>query len=278
MRLILFFLFLLSLSIITSKKNLRQFHKGFYQTWQDFYDSDRDPKIDVSLIQNCEQNDLWEQEIGHLLKSPLLLPESPSIIPPNRCPNIFLYTLNENRINYYLNFCLRKKKLLVQQNLRIVASQGVKLDNLVKYANNLKNELTFTSSLSCNSKKTKIDKASFLTTIRCSGYPTVSIMQGKTHIKTNSFLSTSISTECNPTYFRAGVSNRFIFMTPGESISRYGREITYLSSHPDEAEFLLVPGVCYKVDGIEAQVGLETKTYILTASECAKDVSKIIEL
>lgn len=276
--LLFFFFFLLSISIITSKKHLRQFHKGFFQSWQDFYDSNRDPRIDVSLLQKCEQNELWDKEVEHLLKRPLLLPESPSISPPNRCPNIFLFTLNENRINYYLNFCLRKKKLLVQENLRIIPAKGVKLDNLVKYANNLKNEVTFTSTYSCNANRTVNDKASFLTTIRCSGFPTVSIMEGKTHVKTSSFLSTSISTECNPTYFKSGVTNIFLFQTPAKSIPRNGREITNLSSHSDEAEFLLVPGICYEVDSVQEQEGLETKIYILKASDCIQDSSKIIEL
>ena len=151
--------------------------------------------------------------------------------------------MNENYINYYMNFCMRKNYLS-----RSDLTNSVNMSSLTNFATNLKNELSFEGSY-CETSKSNIDKATpYLSAIRCTSWPTIATLDPQTYILTNSFLSTTAltngATDGDPEYCTT-TATKMRFRIPAEEIGNYGRYIDKYSAHDEENEFLLVPNSCF---------------------------------
>ena len=269
-----------------SRNYLQSRSHGFFQEWQDFYENILiNPPINLSEEDSkttwlCNNNPQWDQYTQTILQSNPL-PQSP--VPPtaNTCSSIFLYTLNENSLNYYVNGCLRANQISVKNK---VLSTSLPMNNLLKFANNLYNEIARLSSETCDTAfSTEELIGGDLNLIRCSGYPTSDNLNGKTHVMTNSFLSTSIANDCNPTYVTPK-SSKFHFIIKRDDIKFYGRDTTRFSAHPDENEFLLLPGSCFKINQSSAfntgvcSTGTCIEAWFESTDCCPKDKSKIVML
>jgi len=165
------------------------------------------------------------------------------ISPPTTCKYIYIYSMNENYMNYYMNFCMRKNYLS-----RIDMSNSVKMPALTTFTKNLRNEMLFGGS-DCENIKPPVDNAiPYLSTIRCTSYPTIATLEAQIYILTNSFLSTTSltdgSTDGDPKYCTT-IATKMRFRIPTAEIVNYGRDIDNYSAHDEENEFLLVPNLCF---------------------------------
>ena len=194
--------------------------------------------FDQTSLKECTKSKEWDayfaESMGPQVKTPA------GIVRPVKCSFLWMYTLTENQLKHYLNHCLRKTTLKYSLGLPLKNFQKLPLGNVITFYESVENEAQFRGS--CEQSQSEREKREEdFKVLRCTGKLQSEDLEKVQYVYAKSLISTTFLNECRTTG-----DLKLIFEIKSGSRRRVGRDIQRFSAHPDDQEFLMLPGACFR--------------------------------